>query len=625
MIPAVVRPLRAAPASTNELPRIARALHAHRRRLATVHDDAQFATKAASKPAAPSATAASAAASKPTKQSSKLVFDNRKTLHDFLRQSAPPIDPALTTIDRVPYLGKPDGRASKFYVEVYGCQMNTNDTEILNAILHQSGFQRTTTLDDADIVFLMTCAIRDGAEQKIWARLDQLKAMRTKQGLSLKVGVLGCMAERLRDKLLDQDKLVDVVCGPDAYRSLPYLLALADENHQVANVMLSADETYADIMPLRLDPSQISAHLSIMRGCNNMCAFCIVPFTRGTERSRPIQSIVDEVRKLSEQGIREGQNVNSYRDTTATDALGLGADLAPGFSTIYKRKDGGLRFAELIDRVAAVDPELRIRFTSPHPKDFPDDLLHVIRAHPNICNQLHLPAQSGSTTMLQRMRRGYSRDAFLALVDRARTLIPNVALSTDIIAGFCGETEAEHQDTVSLMREVQFDQAFMFAYSMREKTYAHRHLEDNVPADVKSRRLAEIIATHYDAAKNKHQRMLVGTRQLVLVDGKARRNAKDGREQYAGRAESNLKVHFTLPDDVVGESLVGTYVAVEVHTASGASLSGEFRGLSSIREFSAASEPRGVAPTASAVAAAPAGAFPTAERVAGATVSSVSG
>ncbi|KNE72309.1 tRNA-I(6)A37 thiotransferase enzyme MiaB [Allomyces macrogynus ATCC 38327] len=618
MISVAVRPLRAARAPINGLPRIAR------RCLASIHDDTDAAAAAATKPAIPAP-----AAGKPLKKSSsKLVFDNRKTLHDFLRQSAPPIDPALTTIDRVPYLGKPDGRASKFYVEVYGCQMNTNDTEILNAILHQSGFQRTTALDDADIVFLMTCAIRDGAEQKIWARLDQLKAMRTKQGLSLKVGVLGCMAERLRDKLLDQDKLVDVVCGPDAYRSLPYLLALADENHQVANVMLSADETYADIMPLRLDPSQISAHLSIMRGCNNMCAFCIVPFTRGTERSRPIQSIVDEVRKLSEQGIREvtllGQNVNSYRDTTATDALGLGADLAPGFSTIYKRKDGGLRFAELIDRVAAVDPELRIRFTSPHPKDFPDDLLHVIRAHPNICNQLHLPAQSGSTTMLQRMRRGYSRDAFLSLVDRARELIPNVALSTDIIAGFCGETEAEHQDTVSLMREVAFDQAFMFAYSMREKTYAHRHLEDNVPADVKSRRLAEIIATHYDAAKSKHQRLFVGTRQLVLVDGKARRNTKDGREQYAGRAESNLKVHFTLPDDVVGESLVGKYVAVEVHTASGASLSGEFRAVSSIREFYVVSEPRAAAPTASAAAVALAGAFPTVKKVAGATASSVS-
>ncbi|KAI9223488.1 hypothetical protein BC828DRAFT_375823 [Blastocladiella britannica] len=548
----------------------------------------------------------------------KLVFDNRKSFKDFMAASASgldKVDPTDLQANRVPYLARPDGARRKFFLEVYGCQMNSNDTEILNAILHNSGYERTLTLADAEIVLLMTCAIRDNAEQKIWARLAQLRALRTKPAnggpsRGLQIGVLGCMAERLRSNLLDDAKLVDVVCGPDAYRSLPTLLALADDHHQVANVMLSADETYADIMPLRLDPSNLSAHLSIMRGCNNMCAFCIVPFTRGTERSRPVHSIVDEVRRLSDQGIREitllGQNVNSYRDTHADSmalATGVGSTLAPGFSTIYKRQDGGLRFAELLDRVAAVDPELRIRFTSPHPKDFPDDLLDVINAHANIANQIHMPAQSGSTETLARMRRGYSRDAYLSLVDRIRTIIPGVALSTDIIAGFCGETESDHAATVSLMRTVGFDQAFMFAYSMREKTHAHRRLTDDVSDADKHRRLAEIIDAHYSTAKAKHGRELVGSRVLVLVEGLSRRqrtrqNAaaaigaeEDGYDdgavqQWAGRAENNLRVHFDLPANApVEEELRGKYAEVVVESATGASLTGRYVGVSSVREF----------------------------------------
>ncbi|ORZ33231.1 hypothetical protein BCR44DRAFT_1438582 [Catenaria anguillulae PL171] len=564
-------------------------LFSPRRRLLATHSPHDSTRPPASSSSNPPSRSAAQPAARP-----KLVFDNKSTFKDFLAQQQQAkladLDPASLTAHSIPYLAKPDGQKRKFYIEVYGCQMNTNDSELLNAILHSSGFERTLDLAHSDIVFLMTCAIRDNAEQKIWSRLRQLKSMRTKHGIAPQIGVLGCMAERLRDKLLDQEKLVDVVCGPDAYRSLPTLLALAQESRQVANVMLSADETYADIMPLRLDPDNISAHLSIMRGCNNMCAFCIVPFTRGTERSRPITSIVDEVRRLSDQGIREvtllGQNVNSYRDTSSASSTDIGASLAPGFSTIYKRH-------RAVCGLPNCSTACGRRPRTPHslhvtaPKRFPDDLLHVIKAHANIANQIHMPAQSGSTSMLARMRRGYSRDAYMALVDRMRAILPNVALSTDIIAGFCDETEAEHADTVSLMRQVGYDQAFMFAYSMREKTHAHRKYVDNVPDEVKHKRLAEIIEAHFETAKAKHQRELVGGEQLVLVEGLSRRGSAEaeqkGRRQWAGRAENNLKVHFELPAEV--EGVKGKYVRVKIDKATGASLSGEYLGETTVREF----------------------------------------
>ncbi|KAJ1858397.1 hypothetical protein LPJ57_007042, partial [Coemansia sp. RSA 486] len=382
-----------------------------------------------------------------------LVFNNRTgpSLQHFLAQplsdSTAHLESAAASSaepERVPYMSVSDwGEGRKYYVEVYGCQMNVNDTEILMSVLNKAGYKRTMTLDDADVIFLMTCAIREKAEDRIWSRLSHLKSLKTKTrpDRAPMVGVLGCMAERLKEKLLESDRLVDVVCGPDAYRSLPRLLSLrAMSADGVANVMLSADETYADITPVRLDDNKISVHLSVMRGCNNMCSFCIVPFTRGTERSRDIDSIVSEVRRLSAQGVREvtllGQNVNSYRDTSssavfADDGVGGGADLSRGFSTIYKRKEGGRRFAELLHRVAQIDPEMRVRFTSPHPKDFPDELLQVIRDNPNVCRSIHLPLQSGSTSCLQRMRRGYSRAAFLELVHHIRSVIPDVAFSTD--------------------------------------------------------------------------------------------------------------------------------------------------------------------------------------------------
>ncbi|KAJ2122043.1 hypothetical protein IW147_003742 [Coemansia sp. RSA 720] len=509
-----------------------------------------------------------------------LIFNNRNgpSLQHFLAQPLRESGAAANAAepDEVPYMSVSDwGQGRKYYVEVYGCQMNVSDTEILMAVLNKAGYLRTMDAADADVVFLMTCAIREKAEDRIWSRLAQLKAQRTKTRpeRAPMVGVLGCMAERLKERLLEADKLVDVVCGPDAYRSLPRLLSLrAMSADGVANVMLSADETYADITPVRLDANRISVHLSVMRGCNNMCSFCIVPFTRGTERSRDIDSIVEEVRVLSQQGIREvtllGQNVNSYRDTSQSGAFetqGYGADLSRGFSTIYRRKEGGRRFAELLHRVAQVDPEMRVRFTSPHPKDFPDELLYVIRDNANVCRNIHLPLQSGSTSCLERMRRGYSREAFLDLARHIRKVIPDVTFSTDVIAGFCGETEAEHADTVGVMREVGFDMAFMFAYSMRERTHAHRKFQDDVPADAKARRLQEIIDTFHATARKRNQRF-VGTQGLVLYEGLTKRHARP-----FGSDDHGHKVF--LNGSVLADLKPGDYVRVLIDSATSASLS----------------------------------------------------
>ncbi|KAJ1914658.1 hypothetical protein H4219_004688 [Mycoemilia scoparia] len=418
------------------------------------------------------------------------------------------------------------GQGRRYFVEVYGCQMNVNDTEILMSVLDNSGYQRCTNIESADVIFLMTCAIRDKAEQKIWDRLVYLRSLKTKKQLKRApmVGVLGCMAERLKSKLLETDKLVDVVCGPDAYRSLPRLLSLRETSVQgVANVMLSADET--------------------------------------------LQGIKEVVTLL-------GQNVNSYRDISQSDqfeTLGIGSELSEGFKTIYKRKEGGRRFAELLDRVADIDPEMRIRFTSPHPKDFPDELIHIIRDRHNVCRSIHMPAQSGSSTTLQRMRRGYTREAYLALVDRIRDLVPDISISSDFITGFCGETDAEHRDTVTLMEKVGYDMAFMFAYSMREKTHAHRKYKDDVPNEVKIARLQEIIDTFHRIAKEKNQ-MLVGTRGLVLIEGLSRKG-----DCHSGRDDQNRKVFVDVVnnnDFGSGNVEKGKYVEVVYTSATSSSLRG---------------------------------------------------
>ncbi|XP_010567676.1 PREDICTED: CDK5 regulatory subunit-associated protein 1 isoform X1 [Haliaeetus leucocephalus] len=462
--------------------------------------------------------------------------------------------------------------------------MNVNDTEIAWAILQKNGYARTKELDEADVILLVTCSVREKAEQAIWNRLQHLKALKARRQqarLPLRIGILGCMAERLKEEILHREKLVDIVAGPDAYRDLPRLLAVAESGQQAANVLLSLDETYADILPVQTSAGGTTAFVSIMRGCDNMCSYCIVPFTRGRERSRPIASILQEVRMLSDQGVKEvtllGQNVNSFRDMSEVQFQSAAAPvLSRGFSTVYKAKPGGLRFAHLLDQVSRIDPEMRIRFTSPHPKDFPDEVLQLIQERHNICKQLHLPAQSGSTRVLEAMRRGYTREAYLELVHHVRESIPGVRLSSDFIAGFCGETEEDHQQTLSLLREVRYNVGFLFAYSMRQKTRAYHRLQDDVPADIKKRRLEELITVFREEAARANEAM-VGQSQLVLVEGPSKRSASE----LCGRNDGNIKVIF--PDaeieDAVGcKALVraqpGDYVLVKVTSAGSQTLKG---------------------------------------------------
>ncbi len=439
--------------------------------------------------------------------------------------------------------------ARQVYLETYGCQMNVSDSEIVASVLTEHGYGLTRDPDAADVVLINTCAIRENAEQKVRHRLGHLRAAKARRGGALTLGVLGCMAERLREKLLEQEKLVDLVVGPDAYRDLPRLLAETDATGQAAvNVQLSREETYADLTPVRYDTNGTSAFVSIMRGCDNMCAFCVVPFTRGRERSRPVTSILSEVAKLVEDGFREvtvlGQNVNSYRfeqDGTCVD------------------------FAELLYRISLVSPELRIRYSTSHPKDCSDALLHVHAERPTVCNYLHLPVQHGNTEVLQKMRRTYTRDEYLALVARARKICPGIALSTDIIAGFCGETEAQHRDTLSLMEHVRYEHAFMFVYSERPGTYAQRKYADDVPEAVKKRRLAEIITLQRGVAEEKN-RADVGRTVTVLVEGLS----KKSEAQLCGRADSNKMVVFDREDYRKGE-----YVHVRITECTSATLLGE--------------------------------------------------
>ncbi|XP_061217344.1 mitochondrial tRNA methylthiotransferase CDK5RAP1 isoform X2 [Neopsephotus bourkii] len=498
-------------------------------------------------------------------------------LRHFLRGAAKREPPPEPEPGPVPSSGR-------VYLETYGCQMNVNDTEIAWAILQKSGYTRTKQLDEADVILLVTCSIREKAEQAIWNRLRHLSALKARRqqqaGSPLRIGILGCMAERLKEEILHREKLVDIVAGPDAYRDLPRLLAVAESGQQAANVLLSLDETYADILPVQTSAGGTTAFVSIMRGCDNMCSYCIVPFTRGRERSRPIASILQEVRMLSDQGVKEvtllGQNVNSFRDMSEVQFQSAAAPgLSRGFSTVYRAKPGGLRFTHLLDQVSRIDPEMRIRFTSPHPKDFPDEVLQLIQERHNICKQLHLPAQSGSTRVLEAMRRGYTREAYLELVHHVRDSIPGVSLSSDFIAGFCGETEEDHQQTVSLLQDVRYNVGFLFAYSMRETRAFHR-LQDDVPAEVKQRRLQELITVFREEAARANEAM-VGQCQLVLVEGPSKRSALE----LCGRNDGNIKVIF--PDAEVEDAAgcqaparaqPGDYVLVKVTSASSQTLRG---------------------------------------------------
>ncbi|KAK2727400.1 hypothetical protein QYM36_008033 [Artemia franciscana] len=479
---------------------------------------------------------------KVTVSSQKEVFKIGPTFQDFLENSLRSAKNAnkysaesMPDLDHA-YLKKEDyqGKGQKVYMDVYGCQMNVNDVEIVWSVLISNGYQKTNKADEADVILLMTCAIREGAEQKIWNRLDHLRHLKKRKAAKndrrVSIGVLGCMAERLKEKLIEKERSIDIVAGPDSYRDLPRLLTdVTDDPHQSAvNVLLSLEETYADIIPVRVNPESPSAFISIMRGCDNMCSYCIVPFTRGRERSRPADSIINEVRYLADEGIKEitllGQNVNSYRDLSDSVYYGGISDkigdtsTVPGFKTVYKAKKGGRRFADLLEKISSIVPNIRIRFTSPHPKDFPDEVLQLIAERSNICKNLHLPAQSGNNAVLERMNRGYTRESYLQLVQRVNEIIPGVTLSSDFICGFCGETEDEFQDTLTLVERVQYQTAYIFPYSMREKTKAHRRLEDNISHDVKTARVDQLVSSFRDGAEKLNQSR-VGSVQLVLIEG----------------------------------------------------------------------------------------------------------
>lgn len=428
----------------------------------------------------------------------------------------------------------------KFYIETYGCQMNFADSEIVNAILLEKGMNPVSNAELADIILVNTCSIRENAETKVWNRLKEFRGLKA-QNKSLTVGVLGCMAERIKDQIIEEEQLVDIVVGPDAYRDIPRLIEEVEDGRKAVNVLLSLEETYADIAPVRTTGNGVSAFVSIMRGCDNMCSFCVVPFTRGRERSRPLESILNEIRQLSDQGYKEvtllGQNVNSY-------------------------KDGNHTFSTLMDKASLLDPEMRFRFSSPHPKDFPDELLYLIAERPNLCNYIHIPAQAGSDSMLERMRRPYTRDQYLQLIEKMKGIIPGLSLSTDIIAGFCGETEEEHQQTLSLMREVEYDLAYMFAYSERERTLAYRKFEDDVPEEVKKRRLSEIISQQM-SIQHRRNHDEIGHRHVVLVEGTSKRSE----QQMSGRTDTNKIAVFDRNDFEKGD-----YVEVEITGATSATL-----------------------------------------------------
>ncbi|XP_054269512.1 CDK5RAP1-like protein [Macrosteles quadrilineatus] len=539
---------------------------------------------------------------------SKLDLSKGPSLNEFIRLGSWNNKVGLITKpipETIPYTNSSDFHniSLKVYFDVHGCQMNVSDTEIVWSILKSAGFIKTEVLNEADVVLIMTCAIREGAENKIWNKLvnnlKYLKKDRQKQPEkpSLKIGVLGCMAERLKHTLLEKEQSVDLVAGPDSYKDLPRLLALTYNDQTAVNVLLSLDETYADVMPVRLNEGAKSAFVSIMRGCDNMCTYCIVPFTRGRERSRPVQSIVNEVAHLVQQGVREvtllGQNVNSYQDLSQ-DSYYMSdqtAETVKGFKTVYKPKKRGLNFAQLLDRVSAIDPNLRVRFTSPHPKDFPDEVLQIIRERRNICRSLHIPAQSGNSSVLERMRRGYSRESYLDLILHIREVLPGVAISSDFICGFCGETEEEFEDTLSLVKLVKYNFAYIFPYSMREKTTAHRRFKDDVPQEIKTLRVDRLVSQFRKDAEqlNKAQ---IGSVQLILVEGDSKRS----KEHLAGRNDGNTKVivpKVDIPEDSSGPTKPissGDYVAVKITDASSQVLKGVPLYHSTLERFNQSSE-----------------------------------
>ena len=447
----------------------------------------------------------------------------------------------------------------KLFLESYGCQMNYSDSEIVASILSKDGYSTTDKAEEADVILVNTCAIRDNAEQRVRQRLKDFKKLK-KKNPDMLVGVLGCMAERLKTKFLEEEKIVDMVVGPDSYRDLPNLIGQAEDGHRAINVILSKEETYADITPVRLGSNGVSAFISIMRGCDNMCSFCVVPFTRGRERSRNPESILAEARDLFDKGYREvtllGQNVDSF--------LWSGGGLKKETLT-DEQKANSVNFAQLLEMVALVHPDLRVRFSTSHPKDMTDDVLHVIAKYENVCKYIHLPVQSGNSRVLDMMNRGYDREWYMGRMEAIRRIIPECGISTDVITGFCSETEEEHQDTISLMESVVYDFAYMFFYSERPKTLAERKYTDDIPEEVKKRRLAEVIDVQraHSAIRIKG---MVGKTYRVLVEG----ISKKSDDMMMGRNSQNAVVVFPK-----GNAQKGTYVNVLVDNCTSTTLIGK--------------------------------------------------
>ncbi len=437
--------------------------------------------------------------------------------------------------------------SKKIYIETYGCQMNVGDSEVIFSILGKEGYQRTETMDDADVILANTCSVRDNAEQRIWGRIEVFHKRKEKRP-GVVVGIVGCMAERLKDKLLDTRK-VDLVAGPDSYRTLPSLLRDISPDKPQINVMLSHEETYADIVPVRTDRNGVSAFISIMRGCNNACSYCVVPYTRGAERSRDPKSIVEEARDVFSKGYKEvtllGQNVDSY-------------DWRPS-------EGEGCDFPKLLEMVARISPELRVRFATNHPKDISDRLIETMARYDNICNHIHLPVQSGSDRILEKMRRRYTAKWYLDRVARIREVLPGCGITTDVIAGFCSETEEDHRQTLDLFREVGFDYAYMFYYSERPGTLAARRYPDDVPLEVKTRRLNEIIALQSELSLKSNQDD-IGKTFRILVEGPSKKNP----EELCGRTGSDKMCVFPG-----GGHKAGDYVDVKVSSCTSATLIGE--------------------------------------------------
>ena len=456
----------------------------------------------------------------------------------------------MITTTKKEYKFEPVGLSSDIgvYIETYGCQMNVADTEVVLSLLQKEGYRQVQKMEDAALILINTCSIRENAEQRVRGRLNVFRQIKKKKG-DLLIGVIGCMAERLKEQLLEEEKMVDLVVGPDAYRDLPALVKEAGTGQKAVNVLLSREETYADISPVRLDNNKVSAFISIMRGCNNMCSFCVVPYTRGRERSRDPQSILREVREIIDMGYKEitllGQNVDSY---------------------LWKNQDDTtVDFADLLDLVAGENENMRVRFSTSHPKDMTDKVLHVMAGHENICKCIHLPAQSGSTKVLKDMKRGYTREWYIDRINAIREIIPECAISTDIISGFCGESEEDHRETLSLMRWAGFDFAYMFNYSERPNTYAQKKLTDDVPMETKSRRLTEIINLQNKLSDESH-RNDIGKVYEVLIEG----TSKKSNEEFFGRTSQNKVVVFPRM-----EFNIGDYVNVEITDCTSATLRGK--------------------------------------------------